>query len=99
MSESFTFFASSAAAVVTILNTDPGGCGAENAMPASARTSPERVSRAATPPSRPARAVTAAAWMRLSIVERTALAFTGLLLASVRAPARSVPPGVPSSWR
>ena len=63
-------------------------------MPASARTSPERVSRAATPPSRPASAVTAAAWMRLSIVERTALALGGArVLASVRAPAAQLPAG------
>jgi hypothetical protein len=99
LSESLTFFSSSAAAVVTILNTDPGGCGAEKAMPASARTSPDRVSIAAIPPRRPARAVTAACWIRVSMVERTAFAFTGLLLARTRAPARSVPPGLPSSLR
>ena len=56
--------------MVTILKVEPGGWGAEKAMPASARTSPFWGSRAAIPPSRPARAVTAAAWMRVSIVVR-----------------------------
>ena len=67
----FTLPASSAAVVVTILNVEPGGWGAENAIPASARTSPLRGSSAAIPPRRPASAVTAAFWMRLSIVVRT----------------------------
>ena len=54
--DGFTTPRSSAAVVVTILNVEPGGCGAEKAMPASARTSPLRGSSAATPPSRPASA-------------------------------------------
>jgi hypothetical protein len=58
----------SAAAVVTILNVEPGGWGAENAIPASARISPLRGSSAATPPKRPASAVTAASCRRVSIV-------------------------------
>ena len=48
--DGFASFARKAAAAVTILNVDPGGCGPENAMPASARTSPVRASIAATPP-------------------------------------------------
>ena len=47
-------------AVIT-LKVEPGGCGAEKAMPARARTSPVRASSAAIPPKRPARASTAAA--------------------------------------
>ena len=58
--EGFTSLRSSAAVVVTILKVEPGGCGAENAIPASARTSPLRGSSAATPPSRPASPTTAA---------------------------------------
>ena len=42
--------ASSAPVNVTILNTDPGGCGAEKARPASASTSPVRGRTAAIPP-------------------------------------------------
>ena len=58
--DGFTRPRSSAAAVVTSLKVDPGGCGAEKAMPARARISPLRASSAATPPSRPASATTAA---------------------------------------
>jgi hypothetical protein len=42
--------ASSAPASVMILKTEPGGCGAENATPASASTSPVRGRTAAIPP-------------------------------------------------
>ena len=45
-----TVRASSAPVSVRILNTDPGGCGAEKASPASARTSPVRGRTAAIPP-------------------------------------------------
>src|SRR6476659_10920590 len=41
---------SSAAVVVTSLKVEPGGCGAEYAIPATARTSPVRAWRATTPP-------------------------------------------------
>jgi hypothetical protein len=88
---------SSAAAAVTILKTDPGGCGAENATPASARTSALRASSAAIPPKRPASAVTAAAWMPRSIVVRTGRARRGAARASRRLPAISVPPGTPAT--
>ena len=54
--DGFTMPRSSAAVVVTILKVEPGGCGAEKAMPARARISPLRGSSAATPPSRPASA-------------------------------------------
>ena len=74
-----TFPESSAAVVVTSLNTEPGGCGAEKATPASARILPVRGSTAAMPPKRPARAVTAAACTRVSIVERTGPAARGSL--------------------
>ena len=47
-----------AAVVVIVLKVDPGGCGAEKACPARARTSPLRASSTATPPARPARADT-----------------------------------------
>ena len=47
---SFTSPASSAAVAVTILKVEPGGCGAENATPASARISQVRGSSAAIPP-------------------------------------------------
>src|SRR3954469_22130119 len=47
---SLTSFALSAAEAVMILNVDPGGWGPENAIPASARTSPVRASSPATPP-------------------------------------------------
>lgn len=92
-----TACASSAAAVVTILNVEPGGCGAEKAMPASARISPLRGSSAATPPKRPASAVTAASWSRESIVVRTGRAGRGRARATTRLPARSAPPGRPAS--
>ena len=42
--------ASSAPASVMILNTEPGGCGAENATPESASTSPVLGRTAAIPP-------------------------------------------------
>ena len=96
-SPSLTFFFSSAAAVVMILNVEPGGWGAEKATPARARTSPLRGSRAAMPPSRPASASTADSCSRLSIVaftRRTALARER---PSTVRPASSVPPGVPST--
>ena len=77
---SFDGFASpdsSPAVSVMILNTDPGGCGAEYAIPASASTSPSFGRITATPPSRPASAVTAARWTSGSIVVRTAWPASG----------------------
>ena len=65
--------ASSAPDEVMILNVEPGGWGAEEAMPASASTSPVLGRRTATPPKRPASASTAARWTSGSIVVRTAL--------------------------
>ena len=56
-----------------ILKTEPGGCGAEKATPASPRTSPSRGRSTATPPNRPASASTAARCTRGSIVVRTGL--------------------------
>ena len=50
LSSRLTVPASSAPASVMILNTEPGGCGAENATPASASTSPVRGRTAAIPP-------------------------------------------------
>ncbi len=46
----FTIPASSAPVAVMILNVDPGGCGAENAIPESAMTEPFRAFRTAAPP-------------------------------------------------
>ena len=63
-----TMPASSAAVAVTILKVEPGGWGAEKAIPARARISPLRASSAAIPPKRPARATTAASCRRVSIV-------------------------------
>ena len=96
-SEGFTLPASSAAAVVTILKVEPGGCGAEKAIPASARISPLRGSSAAIPPKRPASAVTAASWRRVSIVVRTGGEGAGRARAITRSPASSTPPGRPAS--
>ena len=62
---------SSAAAAVTIVNTEPGGCGAETARPASAPTAPSRGRMTATPPSRSPRAAVAARVRLGSIVVRT----------------------------
>ena len=89
--------ASIAPASVTILKTEPGGWGAEYAMPASASTSPSRGRTTAIPPKRPASASTAARWTSGSIVVRTALPLRGGTEASTRLPARSSPPGVPAS--
>jgi hypothetical protein len=50
LSEPFATPASIAPASVTILNTEPGGCGAENAIPESASTSPSRGRSTAIPP-------------------------------------------------
>ena len=69
--------ASSTPASVMILNTDPGGWGADCAMPTSASTSPVRGRTTAIPPKRPASASTAAFWIFGSIVVRTALAALG----------------------
>ena len=90
---------SSAAVVVTILNVEPGGCGAEIAIPASARILAVRASSAATPPSLPASAVTAACCSRLSIVATAGRDGRGVLTASTRSSAFSSPPGVPSNSR
>ena len=59
---------SSAAAAVMILNTEPGGCGADTASPASARTAPSRGRITAMPPSRSPRAADAARLSPGSIV-------------------------------
>ena len=93
--EGLTRPCSSAAVVVTILKVEPGGCGAEKAMPASASTSPLSGSSAAMPPKRPASATTAASWMRVSIEVRTVSASFERARASGREPARSSPPGRP----
>ena len=66
-----TSFSSSAAVVVTILNVEPGGWGAEKAIPARARTAPVRASRAAMPPKRPAERGRAASCTAESMVVRT----------------------------
>ena len=66
-----TLPASSAAASVMILNVEPGGWGAENAMPESPSTSPVAGRSTAMPPKRPASASTAARWMSGSIAVRT----------------------------
>ena len=93
--EGFTSPRSSAAAVVTSLKVEPGGCGAEKAMPASARISPLRGSSAATPPSLPASPTTAASWSPVWIVVWIAGAARGRARASTRLPATSSPPGRP----
>ncbi len=95
--DGFATPASSAAVSVMILKTDPGGCGAEYAMPASASTSPSDGRITATPPKRPASAATAAPWIAGSIVVRTAVPRRGATEASTRSPARSTPPGRPVS--
>ena len=82
--------------VVTILKVEPGGCGAENATPARARTSAVRASSAAMPPNLPASAVTAARWSFVSIVVRTVFPGRGVERASSRRPAISWPPGRPA---
>jgi hypothetical protein len=91
----------SAAVVVTILNTEPGGRGTLNAEPASARTAPLRASSTAIPPARPANAETAASWRSGSMVVRSACPGRGSDLASTRSPsgpeATSSPPGLPAS--
>ena len=94
-SEGLTSRCSSAAVVVMILKVEPGGWGAEKAIPARASTSPFLGSSAAMPPKRPARPTTAASWMRVSMVVRTGAAARGLARASARRPARSSPPGRP----
>ena len=66
-------------------------------MPASARISPLRGSSAATPPSRPASATTAASWSPVSMVVRIGLAGRGCARARTRLPATSSPPGRPRS--
>ena len=95
--EGLTRLRSSAAAVVTSLKVDPGGCGAEKAMPARARISPFRGSSAATPPSLPASATTAASWSPVWMVVRIAFAGRGCARARTRLPATSSPPGRPRS--
>ncbi len=77
----------SAPASVTILNVEPGGWGAEEAIPASASTSPVRGRTTAIPPKRPASASTAAFWTFTSIVVCTVLPRCGKLVASTRRPA------------
>ena len=97
MSVSLTMPASSAAVAVMIFIVEPGGCSAENATPASACSAPVRGSIAAIPAYRPAIAVIAARSIVGLIVVVTDLAGTGLVLASTRCPASSLPPGVPAS--
>ena len=74
VSVGFATWPVSTAANVTSLNVDPGGWGPEKAMPARARTWPVCGSSAATPPSRPPSALTAAASIWRSIVVLTACA-------------------------
>ena len=59
---------------MTILNVDPGGWSPENATPERARISPVLGRMAAMPPSRPARASTAAVWTLGAIDVRTSVA-------------------------
>ena len=97
-SSSLTTPASSAAVVVITLKVEPGGCGAEKAIPARASTEPCRASSTATPPRRPARAATAAACSAGSIVVCTGRPGTGSLDASTRPlPARVPGPGPTAS--
>ena len=93
---------SSAAVVVIILKVEPGGCGAEKAWPARARTSPLRASSTAMPPTRPARAETAASCRSGSIVVFTGAPARGSASARIRVEppasltASSEPPGLPA---
>ncbi len=82
--------------MVTIFIVEPGGCSAENAIPASACSPPVRGSITAIPAYWPASASTAAVSIPGLIVVCTAPAFTGLTLASTRLPANSLPPTWPA---
>ena len=94
----FAAWSSSTAVAVIILKVEPGGWGAENAMPGeTAHLARRGRPRAAIPPKRPARACTAAACTSVSIVVRTGAAGRGWELASTWSPASSWPPGVPAT--
>ncbi len=82
-----------------ILKTEPGGWGEENAIPASALTSPLVASRTAMPPKRSPSAPTVVSWRPGSIVVFTGSPGVGSESARMRSPgtARSWPPGVPAS--
>ena len=82
--------------VVTILKVEPGGWGAEKAMPASARISPLVGSSAAIPPKRPASPTTAASWTRGEIEVRTGSAWRGRARASTRRPGAQLAAGTPA---
>ena len=79
-----------------ILNVEPGGCGAENAIPDSPSTSPVEGRSTAMPPKRPASASTAARWMSGSIADFTSTPSRALARATTRVPARRMPPGLPA---
>ena len=83
-SSSATTPASRPAVAVMILKVEPGGCGAENARPATPRTSPVFASITATPPYWSPSAVTAAVWTSGSMVVLTSSPGVGLPVASVR---------------
>ena len=94
-----TAFASSAADSVMILKTEPGGCGAENATPASAEhlagaRTDRRDPAVAAGQRRDRRALDVGVDRRADALARAA----ARRLASTRAPASSSPPGVPASW-
>ena len=77
---------SSAAAAVMILNTEPGGCGADTASPASAFTAPSRGRITAMPPSRSPSAAEAARLSPGSIVVFTGRPRTARVRATTRSP-------------
>ena len=99
LSPSLTLFFSSAAAVVTILNVDPGGWGAEKAMPARARTSAVRGVERGDPAQAAGQRLDGGLlqrgcrWWTARAPPRAARA-----RASTLRPASSVPPGKPSTW-
>ena len=78
-----------------ILNTEPGGCGADTASPASARTDPSRGRMTATPPSRSPSAAVAARVSRGSIVVRTGRPRRARVRAITRSPKNSRAAGWP----
>ena len=88
-------WACNAAVAVMIFMVEPGGCTAESAMPASARSAPVRGFMTTMPPYWPPSAATAARSIFGEIVVRTGLASTGATDASTRRPPISLPPAWP----
>ena len=76
--------ACSAPVAVMIFIVEPGGCSAENAIPASASSAPVRGFITTIPPYWPPSAATAARSIPGEIVVLTGLAATGTAEASVR---------------